>query len=285
MCPILQCKERARAMYSDRLRNTVVLALGLTVIDAARKLMSGAGLGFSETFFSVAGNLLLAYFLIWLQGRCRLQRRSVALLLWVNLFIVGSFSNMLEGYFFTSVFESANQFIAGGLYIMVFSGLEAGFASQVLPAGENDLSERLRAYIGGRTRAGLAMRVALGALSYLPVYFFFGMLVIPFVMPYYTDPSMGLVVPPFSTIISLEVLRGLIYVAVLLPVAACLDADRLSTSVALAGVLFIPGALLPLLADQGLPSQIIPFHLVEILAVSVVYSYILARLFASKKRA
>jgi len=128
------------------------------------------------------------------------------------------------------------------------------------------------------------MRVALGALSYLPVYFFFGMLVIPFVMPYYTDPSMGLVIPPFTTIIPLEVLRGLMYVAVLLPVTACLDADRLTTSVALAGLLFIPGALLPLLADQGLPAQIIPFHLVEILADSVVYGHILARLFVSKKR-
>lgn len=271
-------------MNSDRLRNTVVIAIGLTVIDAARKLLSGAGLGFSETFFSVAGNLLLAYFLTWLQGRCRLQRRDVALLLWVNLFIVGSFSNMLEGYFFTSVFDSANQFIASGLYMLVFRGIEAGFVSYVLPAGENGLDEQLKIYLTGRTRLNLAMRVALGALSYLPVYFFFGMLVISFVIPYYTDPSMGLVIPPFTTIIPLEVLRGLLYVAVLLPVTACLDADRLTTSVALAGLLFIPGALLPLLADQGLPAQIIPFHLVEILGDSVVYGYILTRLFVLKKR-
>jgi len=272
-------------MYPDRLRNTVVLALGLTVIDAARKLMSGAGLGFSETFISVAGNLLLAYFLIWLQDRCRLQRRGVALLLWVNLFIVGSFSNMLEGYFFTEVFDSANALIEGSAFMVVFAGLQAVYASFTLPEGEKRLRDSIDSYLATRGGSGWAMRVLAGALCYFPVYFFFGMLVSPFVMPYYRDPSFGLVVPPFTVIVPLEVFRGLMYVACLLPIVAALSSGRRITAIALTGMLFIPGALLPLLADQGLPAPIIPFHLVEIFADSAVYSYVLARLLEAKNGA
>jgi len=133
---------------------------------------------------------------------------------------------------------------------------------------------------GGGAWAG---RILAGTLSYFPVYFFFGMLVSPFVMPYYTDSSFGLVIPPFTVIVPLEVLRGLMYVACLFPLVAALYSDRRTTAAAIIGMLFIPGALLPLLADQGLPAPIIPFHLVEILADSVVYGYILAWLLGLKK--
>lgn len=278
-------KSNTSPMQSDKLTRITILAVGLTVIDALRKYAGGTGITVYETCFAIAGNVLLAYFLSWLQDRWKLQRRGTALLLWANLFIVGSLSNMIEGYYFTNVFESPNQFIVGGLFMLAFSGLEAGFASYMLPVGDNNLAERLKAYLGNRTKGNLAKSVVLGTVSYFPVYFFFGMLVSPFVMPYYSDPSMGLIIPPFSTIIPLEILRGFMYVAVLLPIAACLDANSWNTAVALIGMLFIPGALLPLLADQGLPVQIIPYHLVEIFADSVVYGFILARLLSSKKKA
>jgi hypothetical protein len=108
------------------------------------------------------------------------------------------------------------------------------------------------------------------------------MLVSPIVIPYYRGPSFGLVVPPFTVIIPLEIVRGLMYVACLLPIAAAVGSDRRTMATALTGMLFIPGALMPLLADQGLPTPIIPFHLVEIFADSAVYGYVLARLLEAK---
>jgi len=156
-------------------------------------------------------------------------------------------------------------------------------ASHALPEGEKRLSTALSSYLERRGGGAWAGRILAGTLSYFPVYFFFGMLVSPFVMPYYTDSSFGLVIPPFTVIVPLEVLRGLMYVACLFPLVAALYSDRRTTAAAIIGMLFIPGALLPLLADQGLPAPIIPFHLVEILADSVVYGYILAWLLGLKK--
>ena len=49
-----------------------------------------------------------------------------------------------------------------------------------------------------------------------------------------------------------------------------------SRAAALSGMLFIPGALLPLLNNQELPQEIIPYHLVEILADSIVYGFTLS---------
>ena len=269
-------------METWRWAKAAMFSLIYTIIDTARKLLSET-LSLQETAFTLLGGLALGLYLVWLQDRARLSRIDLTLLIWVNLFIVGSFSNMLEGYFFTNVFDSFSIFVMGGAVMLVSSGLQAAAAGYVIQPGERSLKACLGGYMGGRSGGGWAWRLATGTLIYFPVYFLFGMLVSPFVMPYYMDPSMGLVVPPFSVIIPLEIVRGLLYVAVLLPVVACLDGDIRDSFVALAGMLFMPGALLPLLGDQGLPSPIIPIHLAEILADSVVYGYLLARLLGARK--
>jgi hypothetical protein len=264
-------------------KRIAAMTVGLTVVDLVRKLSTEPTPSLSQGFFFALGYLLLSVYLEWLQGEMRLGFPGLAAVLWLNFFIVGSFSNMIEGYFFTNVFESGQMFLMGGMYILFFSGVQAGLASIMLEKGETRLRDNLVYYIAGTDAFGWFKRIVIGALSYFPVYFFFGMLVSPFVMPYYGDPALGLVVPPFTVIIPVEILRGFLYVATLLPLAASLGADRRTNAVAFAGMLFIAGAFIPLLGDQGLPSQIIPYHMAEIFADSVVYSYVLARVFTKKK--
>jgi hypothetical protein len=271
-------------METRRWATAAMLSLSYTAIDAARKLLFES-LSLSEAAFTLLGGLALGLYLVWLQDRVELRRSSLTLLLWVNLFIVGSFNNMLEGYFFTNVFDSTDMLVMGAAVMLVSSGLQAMAAGYVLQPGERSLRASFNQHMEKRSTGEWVKRLAAGSLAYFPVYFFFGMLVSPFVIPYYSDPSLGLVVPPFSVIIPLEIVRGLLYVAVLLPLVACLNGDTRGSSMAIAGMLFIPGALLPLLGDQGLPAPIIPFHLVEILADSMVYGYLLARLLGTRKAA
>lgn len=267
-------------MKQKRIAATTV---GLTAVDLVRKMVWGQSPSMSQLFFFALGYLILSLYLEWLQGEMRLDFPGLTAVLWLNLFVVGSFSNMIEGYFFTSVFESALTFLMGGLVMLFFSGVQAGLASILLEKGETRLRENLVEYIAGTDAFGWFRRIMIGTLSYFLVYFFFGMLVSPFVIPYYSDPSLGLVVPPFTVIIPVEILRGFLYVATLLPIMASLGADRRTNAVAFAGMLFIAGAFIPLLGDQGLPPQIIPYHLAEIFADSVVYGYVLARVFTKKK--
>jgi len=272
--------KEVRTMKPERIAATTV---ALTAVDIVRKVSSGQTPSMSQLFFLVLGYLLLSAYLVWIQGEMRLGFPGLAAVLWLNLFMVGSFSNMVEGYFFTSVFESDAVFILGALAMIFFSGIQAGLAAIILERGEKTLRECLVEYLAETDAFGWFKRILIGTLSYFPVYFFFGMLVSPFVIPYYSDPSLGLIVPPFTVIIPVEILRGFLYVATLIPIAASLGADRRTSAVAFAGMLFIVGAFIPLLGDQGLPPQIIPYHLAEIFADSVVYGYVLARVLTKKK--
>ncbi len=268
-------------MKPERIAATTV---ALTAVDYLRKVSSGQTPSTSQLFFWALGYLLLSVYLSWIQGEMRLGLAGLASVLWLNFYVVGSLSNMIEGYFFTNVFESDTVFIMGALAMLFFSGLQAGLASIILEKGDRGLRGNLVEYLGETDALGWFKRVTIGTLSYFPVYFFFGMLVSPFVLPYYSDPSLGLVVPPFTVIIPVEILRGFLYVATLLPMAASLGADRRTNTVAFAGMLFIVGAFIPLLGDQGLPPQIIPYHLVEILADSIVYAYVLSRILSKKEK-
>jgi len=277
---IIQGVKAVKAMKPGRI---AALTVTLTAIDMVRKISLKETPSMSQLFFFALGYLLLSIYLAWIQGEMRLSFPGLASVLWLNLFMVGSFSNMVEGFFFTSVFESGSEFMMGALVMLFFSGVQAGLASIILEGGEKRLKECLREYFAETSAMSWLKRVAIGALSYFPIYFFFGMLVSPFVMPYYSDPSLGLIVPPFTLIIPVEILRGFLYVAALLPIAASLGADRKENAVTFAGMLFISGAFIPLLGDQGLPPQIIPYHLVEIFADSVVYGYVLARILTKKR--
>ena len=270
-------------MKTMKLKRIAAMTVGLAAVDLVRKLSSGQSLSMSQLFFLGLGYLFLSIYLVWVQGEMRLGFPELASVLWLNLFIVGSLSNMIEGYFFTSVFESDTVFVMGALAMLFFSGVQAGLASIILERGENGLRGSLAGYFAKRNAFGWFKRILIGTLSYFPVYFFFGMLVSPFVIPYYSDPSLGLIVPPFTVIIPVEILRGFLYVATLLPIAASLGANRRTTAIAFAGMLFIVGAFIPLLGDQGLPPQIIPYHLAEIFADSAVYGYVLARVLTKKK--
>ncbi len=258
------------------------MTAALAAVDIVRKVSSGQPPSMSQLFFLALGYFLLSVYIARIQGEMRLGFTGLASLLWLNLFVVGSFSNMIEGYFFTNVFESDTVFIMGALTMIFFSGVQAGLAAIILEKGDRRLRGCLVEYLAETDAFGWFKRILIGTLSYFPVYFFFGMLVSPFVIPYYSDPSLGLIVPPFTVIIPVEILRGFLYVATLLPIAASLGADRRTSATAFAGMLFIVGAFIPLLGDQGLPPQIIPYHLVEIFADSVVYGYVLARVLTKK---
>jgi len=68
---------------------------------------------------------------------------------------------------------------------------------------------------------------------------------------------------------------------VLLPVIAALRGGKWTAFLALVLMLFVPGAFIPLIAAgaaSSLPAPIIPFHLLEILADSIVYGFALSRI-------
>lgn len=262
----------------------LAFGLGFTLLEIGVGFIRGAQLLLANVAWVLAGGLLLALMLAWTLPKTRLKRLHLVVLVWSVLFVVENFNNALEGYFFTSQISSVSVFVGGVLLFLLTTLVEGAMAGVLFLPHIHDMSlgSELSAYFKERAQASWSWRIVVGSVAYFPVYFFFGALISPFVVPYYSNPSLGLRIPPFTVIIPLEFIRGFLYVISLLAVFAAIRASRRTLFAVIASVLYVPGALVPLLANRSLPPEIVPYHLVEILADSVVYGAILTRLFARK---
>jgi len=128
--------------------------------------------------------------------------------------------------------------------------------------------------------------MGLGSLIYSPIYFTFGALVSPFVIPYHTNFSLGLAIPSFNVILPLEIVRGFLYVLALLPLLAILKIRNRYPYFRVVTLLYVLGTLIPFLLS---PLEILPspvplriFHGLEILADSFVYGAAIVTLLSRK---
>ncbi len=240
--------------------------------------------GFTVSPVSLLEGLALAIFLSWFITKLDLEPWSAFLIVWLGIFVIGAFNNMLEGYFFTKVYPSFGAFISAIPTAFITTFLESAAALLILRAkGKRDLANALRTHLGSRTASSWVKRMIASSVLYLPIYFFFGMLVSPFVVPYYSS-SPGLVIPPVPTIETLEIIRGVIYTVVLLFVFATVGKERKMNFIVASTFLYIPGAALPLvsaMSSSNFLSAVAPYHLVELFGDSVVYGYAASRLIST----
>ncbi len=257
----------------------LVLLVLLTLTEILDQVLVGGALNLVSCTVRLATGILLSLFFTWLIDKMMLQKLYIFALVWLNLFVIRFLSNYIEGYFFTSIFTSFTDFIIGMSIALGISLIEGAFiAFLITNEAEESLSVSLKGYLSSRSHGSWIMRIAAGSVVYFPIYFFFGMLIFPFVAVYYSDPSLGLKVPGFEVIIPLEFFRGFLYVIVLLPIIVSLKENRRTRFIALSLMLFIPGAFIPLIQQSTLPPEIVPFHLLEILADSLVYGFALSRI-------
>ena len=260
----------------------VLLTAGLIGVEFASRIILGGNLQPIIIIGYSLGAFLVALYFDWLIPILTYDRMNLWLILWLNLFIIGSFINMIEGWFFTTIYSGSLDFLFGAMVVLVISGIQSAISAIIIPnQGEETFQSELMNQLKQRGASAFIKALILGGFGYFPIYFIFGMLISPFIIKYYNDPSLGLVIPPFSLIIPLEVLRGFMFVGSLLPLIVGLKTRR-TIFIACAAMLFIPGSLIPMIGDVGLPAQIIPYHTVELFCDSTVYGYILARLFTPK---
>ncbi len=205
-------------------------------------------------------------------------------LAWLTLFVIQEFSNIVEGYFFTTYVSTISLFLGAvfvGLAITFVEALLVGVLFIPQKIGE-PFKSKIKGYFAQRSRYSWVLRIVVASLIYFPIYFAFGWLVAPFVIPYYTDPSSGLVIPSITIIIPLEFLRGFLYVLALLPIIGVLKVKRRYLWATTASLLYILGAFAAFLAPSIMPIQLRIVHGLEILGDSLVYGVALAYLLGRK---
>jgi len=214
---------------------------------------------------------------------CQLPLPTVhrSTVMFVLLFVVHYLVIIVEGVFFTT---TGRLDLGFNLLNAVVTSLVVGPLIAVLfpPVRvEEGLFAAPRRYFGQRKWAAWAWRLPLAALLYLPIFWIMGMIVIPIVTPYYTDPALGLglVVPEFEVILALETLRGAIFVVGLLPVIAVWRGSRGSLALWLGLTIAMLGSVVPMLQAYFLPLTLRLVHGIEIaissLLQGLVYAWLL----------
>lgn len=263
----------------------IILAGALAILDFAYRSASGDAMTWLSAGLSVLSGILLALVFLWLIPRLVPSRRAVVAVLGFTLFIVEFAVNMVEGYFFSTVFPSIASFLVALPVAAAVAFLQAGLAVLILPArrSETPLPTALRTYVASRGIGKWIARWIVSAAAYLPVYLTFGAIVGPIVLPFYTNPQFRLVLPGGQTIVLVEALRATLYVLALFPLLAILRWDRRVAFLAVAGLVYIPGSFLPLVTRTWLPSPVIILQSLELLGDALVYAFIVSRLMAPGK--
>lgn len=261
-----------------------VLAAALALLDFAYRSAAGDAVTWLSAALSVLGGVLLALVFAWLVPRLTPSRWTVVAVLGFSLFVVEFVVNMVEGYFFSTVFASLGSLLAALPAAALVAGLQAVLAVTLVPAAGSGLRLRaaLAAYSRNRALPGWILRWVVAAVLYFPVYFAFGAIFGPMVLAYYSSSGTGLVLPDPPTIMAVELVRGAIYVLALFPVLAILRWEQRAAFFAVAALVYIPGSLLPLITRTWLPIQVITLQSLELLGDAVVYAFIVSRILSPK---
>ncbi len=120
-------------------------------------------------------------------------------------------------------------------------------------------------------------------LAFPVIYFFFGMMVGPFVVKYYQGGGPW-VIPPMGVIIRTQLLRSVLFLLASLPVVLLWAKSRKSLIVCLGLAHAVVVGLSPLASAYFMPVTMRVLHSAEITADSFAYATVLAMLFACAKK-
>lgn len=140
----------------------------------------------------------------------------------------------------------------------------------------------LSEYRADVTTFGLVWRLALAAVAFMPIYFVFGLMVLPFTGEYYQQELFGLVAPTIESLLPTLFIRSVLFLLACLPVIVLWQRTPRALFWRLGLALFLMVGGVIMLYATWLPLYVRVPHLLEILADEFVYAGVLVLLL--KKR-
>lgn len=138
--------------------------------------------------------------------------------------------------------------------------------------------DSLKALVKQRTKQEWVWRIVLAAISFMPIYIFFGKLVLPLTGDYYQQEMYGLQLPGWNQILPVLFIRSVLFFLVCFPVMVMWQRSRLSLFFNLGFALFILIGFLYLITAYWMPLSIRIPHALEILGSSYIHSAVLVGL-------
>jgi hypothetical protein len=214
--------------------------------------------------------ILYGLTLFYLNANMPLGRNARFLITWLALYCIQMLMPVLEGIFFSTQFEGGPELIFGALAFGWILVLPAALAGAFLfnPTEVQSFSELKNEYFGRISKTQFAGRFIITSVLWMVIYFIFGTIVAPYVLPYYTEGGVGyeLVLPEIQVILGLQLVRGFILVLLILPMVISTDLDWKHLAVIVAALLYIGGAMAIFLISNQFPLMLRVMHGMEMFA-------------------
>lgn len=257
----------------------LVQLLHLPVPSTTLPVLSPDGAG-----VNILSGVLITAVLTPLARRLCYRAPMRILSLFVPYYIIESASNLIELYFFSGITASALflDLAIDAVSVLVVVSLIAWLIPaadhhRIVPGAERSQRRPLVSWL---------WRVVLAGLLYVPIYIIFGALYSPIFLRFYNTStnSLHLIIPPLGLWAALEAVRGLLYVAALLPVLAVMRSPRWLTALYLFVVIAAFNGWVPMLESASWPALLRFGHLLEISSDSLVHGLVIGLLLALPAR-
>ena len=160
-----------------------------------------------------------------------------ALMLAWFTWVANAVNNQIEASFFGSM--------AGGFWFtittfLVPSLLVAAAVAWLFgpPVPRPGLGATARSFFSRHSAPSWLWRLGLAAVLFMPIYYFFGLLVIPFTIDYYRQGLFGLQIPPLPQLLAILFVRSVLFFLACLPIVVAWQRSRRSLALSLGLALF-----------------------------------------------
>jgi hypothetical protein len=210
---------------------------------------------------------------------------------WLILFSLiwgGSAVNMvIEASLFmtTSAVASSNSMLFTMLTYLLPSLLMAGALAWLFPPRKRGMGlvASLRVHFARRQGRDWIWRLPLAAIAFPLIYFTFGRLILPLVEDVYAQGLYEMQAPTWAELIPVQLARGVLFVAIALPVLATWQRSQRRLGWSLGMAFFVLLAFMSVFTAYWLPLGFRIIHGAEILADSLVYAWVVVLLLADQR--
>jgi hypothetical protein len=224
--------------------------------------------GQPSPFIIVAGMLALGSACVWLRSRLSVGRFGAFAILTLFLFVVKGVNNVIEAMYFTNI---------GGWTAMILAAAVSSAAAAAVVAFFQSGPVRMRKI----TWPG-PFRIFIAWAAFPILYIICGLAVAPVVIPVYRD-QLHQPLPELSVVLTLQLLRSVIFLVSVFPIALRWNGTRVSLAIELGGCYFlvlVVGSLLQ--GSNWFPAVLLVSHGIELTICFVAYAAVIAWLIGAR---
>ncbi len=202
-----------------------------------------------------------------LAGNFIVRAGALSLLLWIAYTV----NTQLEATIVSTYAAGIWFALVSGFFAALFCGIAVAF---FLAPNISNVSARQAAenFFARHSVVGWLWRLAIAAVAFMPIYFVFGLLVLPFTGEYYRQQMFGLVAPTLETLLPILFTRSVLFLLACLPILVLWQASARALFWRLGLALFFFVGFVIMLYATWLPLYVRVPHLLEIFADEFVYA-------------